>query len=167
MENENQIKSKTQIKKEAEALQKLGEKLSKLPVQHLKSMGLPPALEKALIESQSITSNVAGRRQRQYIGALMREVDPAPIRRALRQTDTSLPIEQEKDRETRIWIDRLLTQDPAVMEEFLCTCPGLERQRLRQLLRNIKKEKKTKKPSKSLRSLEQLVSKSLESKKGS
>ncbi len=160
MENEIQHKSKTQVKKEAEALQKLGEELIKLPIQQLKRMELPPGLQKALVEAQSIKSNIAGRRQRQFIGALMRNVDPETIRRALLETDADRPPESENIKETRLWIDRLLTGDPAVMEEFICACPGLERQRLRQLLRNIKKEKTSGKSSKSLKVLEQLIVKS-------
>ncbi len=157
MENEIQHKSKTQVKKEAEELQKLGEELTKLPRPKLEQMELPDTLRKALIEAQSIKSNIAGRRQRQFIGALMRNVDPEPIRRALLDTDDKLPIESETVKETRMWMDRLLTGDQTVMEEFICACPGLERQRLRQLIRNIKKEKTS---GKSLKVLEQLIVKS-------
>jgi len=164
MENNIQGKSKTQIKKEAEELQKLGEELAKLPRQKLERMALPDNLRNALIEAQSIKSNIAGRRQRQFIGALMRDVDPEPIRQALLQTDTDLPIELEIEKETRVWMDRLLTGDPDIMEEFIRACPGMERQRLRQLLRNIKKEKAIGKSSKSLKALEQLIMKSMNDK---
>ncbi|OGR27541.1 MAG: hypothetical protein A2277_03005 [Desulfobacterales bacterium RIFOXYA12_FULL_46_15] len=152
-------KSKTQIKKEAEELQELGIELSGLPVRRLERLDLPDDLKKALIESRSITSNVAGKRQRQFIGALMRDVDPEPIRQALLQTDTGFPVESETVKETRAWLDRLLSGDPAGLEEFIHAYPGLDYQRLRQLLRNIKKEKATGKASKSLNALEQLVTK--------
>lgn len=164
MEKDIQDKSKTQIKKEAEELQKLGEELIKLPSWQLERMKLPDDLRNALIEARSIKSNIAGRRQRQFIGALMRDVDPEPIRHALLQADADLPIESKIVKATRMWLDRLLTGDPAVMEEFICACPGLERQRLRQLLRNIKKEKTTGKSSKSLKALEQLIMKSMNDK---
>ena len=163
MENNIQGKSKSQIKREAEELQKLGEELIKLPIQQLKGMGLPDKLLNALIEAQSIKSNVAGRRQRQFIGALMRDVDPEPIRQALLQTNAYLPIESKIVKESRKWIDRLLTGNPAVLEELVSACPGLERQRLRQLLRNIKKRKAAGKSSKSFKALEQLITKSLNS----
>ena len=94
----------------------------------------------------------------------MRDVDPEPIRQALLQTDDDLPIESEIVKETRMWMDSLLTGDPAKMEAFICACPGMERQRLRQLLRNIKKEKTTGKSSKSLKALEQLIMKSINDK---
>ena len=91
----------------------------------------------------------------------MRDVDPEPIRHALLQTDPDLPIELEIVKETRMWLDRLLSNDPDGLEAFICACPGLEHQRLRQLLRNIKKEKATGKSSKSLKVLEQLIMKSM------
>ncbi len=164
MKNNTEEKSKTQIKKEAEDLQELGMELLKLPIQRLKHMALPDDLLNALIDSRSITSNVAGKRHRQFIGALMRDVDPEPIRQALLQSHADLPLEPETGKETRVWVDRLLSGDPAGLEEFIRMCPGLEHQRLRQLLRNIKKETPTGKPSKSFKALEQIVTKSLQTK---
>jgi ribosome-associated protein len=161
MKKELEEKSKTQIKKEAETLQEIGMELLKLPVQRLNRMALPDDLRKALIDARSITSNIAGKRQRQFIGALMRDVDPEPIRHALLEPDTGLPVESETVKETRMWLNRLLSNDPAGLEAFVRVCPGLEIQRLRQLLRNIQKEKTTGKASKSLKALEQLIMKSM------
>ncbi len=161
MEKNIQDKSKTQIKKEAEELQKLGVELIKLPEHQLERMDIPDVLRNALIEAKSITSNIAGRRQRQFIGALMRDVDPKPIRLALLQTNADLPMESAMDKEARIWLNRLLKGNPDDLEEFISAFPGMERQRLRQLLRNIKKEKTTRK---SLKALEQLVMKSISNK---
>jgi ribosome-associated protein len=159
MENGIQDKSKTQRKKEAEELQKLGEELTRLPRRQLERMALPDDLQKALLEAQSIKSNIAGRRQRQFIGVLMRNVDPESIRHALLQADEGDPVESEIEKETRTWLDTLLTGDPADMEDFLRACPGTERQRLRQLLRNIKKSEATGKSSKSINVLKQLIMK--------
>ncbi len=165
IEDEFQGKSKTRVKKEAEALQRLGEELANLPRSKLERMDLPQDLLIALLDAQSIKSNIAGRRQRQYIGALMRGVDTEAIRRALLETDFDIPVESKTDEQIRVWLERLSTGEPAVMEEFLSVCPGLERQRLRQLLRNITKEKPAKKPAgKSLNTLKQLIMKSLNSK---
>lgn len=161
MKKELEEKSKTQIKKEAEALQDLGMELLKLPVRRLEGMDLPDDLRKALIDARSITSKIAGRRQRQFIGALMRDVDPEPIRHALLEPDTGLGAEAETVKETRVWLDRLLSNDPADLEAFIRVCPGLEHQRLRQLLRNIQKEKTAGKASKSLKALEQIIMKSM------
>lgn len=157
MKNDIEEKSKTRIKKEAEALQDLGMELLKLPVQRLNRMALPDDLRKALVDARSITSKIAGKRQRQFIGALMRDVDPDPIRRALLEPDTGPPVEPEPVKDARMWMDRLLSNDPAGLEAFVRACPALEHQRLRQLLRNIQKEKPAGKASRSLKTLEQLI----------
>jgi len=162
MENEIQDKSKTQVKKEAEALQNIGEELIKLPRHRLNRMGLPENLLNALIDAQSIKSHIAGRRQRQFIGSLMRDVDPEPIRQALLQNRETPPIESKSIKKTHRWRDKLLTGNPAVMEDFLQAYPGLERQRLKQLIRNALKEKATGgKSSKSLKTLETFIMESM------
>lgn len=157
MENDYQGKSRSQAKREAESLQELGEELIKLSRQQLEGMGLPDALHKALIDSGSIKSNIAARRQRQFIGTLMRDVDPEPIRRALLETLTGLSVEAEIVNEARMWLERLSTGDPAIMESFMGLFPGLDRQRLRQLVRNIKKDKAAGKSSKSSKALEHFI----------
>ncbi len=164
MEDEIQYKSKTKKKKEAEELQRLGLGLNKLSVPQLERIEIPENLRTALIEGKSITSNIAGRRHRQFIGALMRDVSPESIRLALIQAEEEIPVEFEAAKETRMWIDRLLTGDLAEMETLLCEFPGLERQRLRQLMRNIKKEKPGTNTFKSRRALEQLIMTEMSSK---
>ncbi|WP_022666742.1 ribosome biogenesis factor YjgA [Desulfospira joergensenii] len=154
MEDEIQHKSRTEKKKEAEELQRLGLELSKLSVQQLKRIKIPEKLRTALIEGKSITSNVAGRRHRQFIGVLMRDVNPESVRLALLQAETGVPVEFDIKKEIQMRIDRLLADDQAEMETVLNEFPGLERQRLRQLLRNIKKEAGA---SKSRQTLEQLI----------
>ncbi len=157
MEDDIERKSKTQIKKEAEALQRLGEELIDLPLQKLERIKLPDDLMSALIDAKSIKSHIAGRRQRQYIGTLMRSIDPEPIRYALLQTDINIPVESRENEKIRVWRDRLLTGDSDGIEEFLSAFPGLERQRLRQLLRNAQKEQAAGKLSKSVKALEKLI----------
>ena len=164
MENDIQYKSRTQIKKDAEELQKLGEELTKLSTDQLKRMDIPNDLREALIEARSIKSHIAGRRQRQFLGTLMRDVDPEPIRHALLRIDAGRPIESETAKETRMWLDRTATGDPAAIEEFLSACPGADRQKLRQLLRNINKEQTPAKTSKSLKALKQYITENIKNK---
>ncbi len=157
MEGEIQYQSKTQKKKEAEGLQRLGLKLSNLSVQQLKNIEIPENLKIALIEGKSITSNIAGRRHRQFIGALMRDVNPDAISLALQQAEDKNIFESEVAKESRVWTEKLLTGDPAEMEALLQEFPGLERQRLRQLIRNIKKEQAGTKSFKLRETLEKLI----------
>ncbi|MBU6470969.1 MAG: DUF615 domain-containing protein, partial [Gammaproteobacteria bacterium] len=72
--------SRSQLKREVEALQKLGEQLAELPEPQLAALSLPEKLHDAVTQARRITSHGALKRQRQYIGRLMRDVDAAPIR---------------------------------------------------------------------------------------
>jgi ribosomal 50S subunit-associated protein YjgA (DUF615 family) len=79
--------SKTQRKKEVEALQALGERLVELNADQLAKVPLPDDLRDAVLEAKRIRSREGRRRQLQYIGKLMREIDPAPIARELERWD--------------------------------------------------------------------------------
>jgi ribosome-associated protein len=75
--------SRSARKRSAEALQRLGERLLRLRTTQLERLELPPRLLEALLETQRLRSRPAIARGRQYIGRIMREIDPAPIERAL------------------------------------------------------------------------------------
>ena len=76
-------KSRTRKKKEDRALQRLGEQLVALPSGQLETMELPEELLAAIEFARKIRKHGARRRQIQYIGALMRHIDPQPIKTAL------------------------------------------------------------------------------------
>jgi ribosome-associated protein len=75
--------SKSARKRAAHAAQELGEQLTRLADAELEMLGLPEALTAAIREARRISSRAAAARQRQYIGRLMRALDPEPIRAAL------------------------------------------------------------------------------------
>jgi ribosome-associated protein len=75
--------SRSARKRDAEAMQKLGERLIALKPAQLQRFGLPPELLDALLEAQQLRSRAALARQRQYIGRLMRAIDPAPVEQLL------------------------------------------------------------------------------------
>ena len=80
---DTEYKSRTRKKNEDRALQRLGEQLVALPFGQLETMGLPDELLKAIEFARKIRRHSARRRQIQYIGALMRHIDPQPIETAL------------------------------------------------------------------------------------
>jgi ribosome-associated protein len=80
---DTEYKSRTQKKNEDRALQRLGEELVALPFGRLKTMDLPDELLTAIELAHKIKSRGARRRQIQYIGALMRHIDPQPIENSL------------------------------------------------------------------------------------
>lgn len=81
--------SRSAKKRASAALQKLGEDLARLDPEKRKSLGLPPDLEEALLQHDRLTDREACRRQRQFIGRLMREVDAEAIRARL--AELSIP----------------------------------------------------------------------------
>lgn len=76
--------SKTQRKKDMIFLQKLGETLVGLSESQLAKIPLPDDLLESIYLVRSLKSHGAKRRQLQYIGRLMREIDPEPIQKALK-----------------------------------------------------------------------------------
>jgi ribosome-associated protein len=77
--------SRSARKRHAESLQRLGERLLGLKPQQLHRFGLPAVLLEALLETQKLRSRSAHARARQYIGRLMRDIDPEPIEHFLAQ----------------------------------------------------------------------------------
>jgi ribosome-associated protein len=75
--------SRSARKRHAIALQRLGVRLTLLPPARLSQLELPEELLAAVLEAQRLRSRAAIARQRQYIGRLMRALDPAPIEQAL------------------------------------------------------------------------------------
>ena len=86
--------SKSQRKREAHALQALGAQLVALPRAHLARMELPDALREAVVTAQGLRPHGARTRHMQYIGTLMRQLDPAVLhllRAALEPTRVVMP----------------------------------------------------------------------------
>lgn len=145
--------SKTRRKKDMHALQDLGEQLVALSTERLARLDLPEALVDAVREAQRMTKHDEGRRrQMQYVGKLMRGVDPAPIQAALEAfAGTS---KEEVARQHRIERLRLeLLEDEAVIARIASTWPGADLQHLRALRRNALKEKEHNKPPRAFREL--------------
>ena len=77
--------SKSARKREFLALQKLGEELIALHESDIREIGLDEELLEAILDARQIKSHSALRRQKQYIGKIMRHVDPEPIRAAIKR----------------------------------------------------------------------------------
>lgn len=148
--------SKTEMKEDMEALQKLGEELVGLKPSSLDKFPLDDDLREAIANAQRF-KNEAKRRQLQYIGKLMRQIDPEPIQAELdrlRNKHSQATAELHKLEEMR---DRIITEiDPAI-EEVMDQHPEADRQRLRQLARQAQKEKGGNKPPKASREIFQIL----------
>ena len=132
-------KSRTRIKREVEALQALGEELTHLAPETLDAMGLPPDLVAAVTAARGMTQRGARKRQLQFIGRLMRAVDPAPIRRFLadRHRCSSRAAQAFKTAET--WRDLLVSGSDAPLQEVRARFPRADQRRLAQLVGNARR----------------------------
>jgi len=154
---EEHYTSKSQLKREVEALQDLGVKLTELSAGTLKKFSMNESLLDALLFAQTIKSNGAKRRQMQYIGKLMRKVDAEKIQRQYEQFQHAQSKLITKFHQLEMWRDRLLSEGDAAINALLEEEPQFERTRLRQLVRSAAKEKEKNKPSKSARHLFQYI----------
>lgn len=119
--------SKSARKRAALAAQELGEQLLLLPDGALETLGLPAVLRQALREARDITSRAARARQRQYIGRLMRALDPLPVRAALAERNAVSVREAERFRLVERWRARLIDDGGAALAELARAYPGLDR----------------------------------------
>lgn len=131
--------SKTQRKKEMAALQDLGVALVKLNADQLARIDLPDDLRAAIAEARRITDHEGRRRQLQYVGRLMRGVDPEPVRQALAATTGSSRAAVELMHRCERWRDRLLADD-AALTELIGAHPGIDAQPLRATIRAARRE---------------------------
>ena len=120
--------SRSEKKRQSIALQNMGEELTRLGPQEVKNLDLPADLREALQLYARIGDHEGRRRQMQFIGRVMREIDPAPIRAMLdarREVSAAATAALHKAEQ---WRDRLLTADEAelagLVETLLAARPA-------------------------------------------
>ncbi len=148
--------SKTEMKNDMIALQKLGEELVELKPSALAKFPLPEDLAKAIKDAQRFNKE-ARRRQLQYIGKLMRTIDPEPIQAALDKYNNKhaqATIVLHKLEQLR---DKVVAEGDSAIEEVMELYPQADRQRLRLLARQAAKEKNSTKPPKASREIFQVL----------
>lgn len=138
--------SKTNRKKEALHLQALGEKLVKMPAHLIRDIDMPAEIHEAVKFAKTLKSRGALRRQMQYIGTLMREIDPAPVQEAIENIEHGNYKKAGEFKDTELLRDELIAGNTTLIEEILKKCPDADRQQLSQLVRNAVKENMNNKP---------------------
>ena len=158
-EQEYDRPSKSQLKREMTALQKLGEELVAESRDRVKRVPMPEDVRDAILLCQQIKDHEGRRRQMQYVGKKMRTLDEDELAaiqrtldswRGLSKADTAAMHALERRRE------RLLKDDSA-LAELLEQHPELEIQHLRTLIRNARKEQAENKPPKAYREIFQIL----------
>jgi len=140
--------SRTDLKRESEELQALGQALLTLRPDALERLALSDKLLDALTEAKRITNFEGKRRQMQFIGKLMRKLDPAEVdavRAALDEQASGSASEKLALHQAEQWRDRLLQDDDA-LAPWLAQCPATDIQQLRTLIRQARKDALPEKP---------------------
>ena len=130
--------SRSKLKAESDALQKLGIQLLDLPESRLKKLDLPEKLFDAVQEAKRISNFEGKRRQMQYIGKLMRKVDAAPIEAAVVAAKKGSATETLMLHKAEVWRDNLIALDGA-FQQWMNEFPETDAQHLRSLIRQAKK----------------------------
>jgi ribosome-associated protein len=148
--------SKTRRKAEMHALQDMGEILVGLDSKRLTMLAeeaaLPSRLVEAIVEARSITAWGARKRQLQYVGRLMRDVDPEPIRRRLDLWAHGHAVDSAHQHALEQWRNRLIAE-PAALDLLAATRPRLDRPRFRALIARARDERARGQPPHAFREL--------------
>ncbi|MFP4252370.1 MAG: ribosome biogenesis factor YjgA [Guyparkeria sp.] len=131
--------SKSQVKREAHAAQDLGVSLAELDADALDRLPITDRLRDGIEKLKATRSRGAAKRQRQYIGRLMREEDVEAIETALRRLDPHSPENQRRQMQAEAWRDALIAEHEAITR-FIDSYPAVDVQHLRQLQRSARAE---------------------------
>ena len=134
--------TKTDLKREMDALQKLGAELLTLRADLSARLDLPEKLQDALAEARRITNFEGKRRQMQFVGKLMRKLDDdavAAIQAALDEQHSGSAAEKLALHQAEHWRDRLIASDDA-LAAWLAEYPGTVTQHIRALIRQARKD---------------------------
>jgi ribosome-associated protein len=153
--------SKTQLKKQMHDLQALGAELVELNEEQLASIELPERLLDAVKDARRMMKFEARRRQLQYIGKLMRDVDPEPIRNRIDAWKSVSRAHTARLHLLERWRTRLL-EEPDAITELLREYPQTDTARLRLLVRNTHRERESGQPPRNYRALFHLLAEAIE-----
>jgi len=145
--------SKSQKKRDCDALQRISDKLLKLKPDELALIDLPADLKDALNEAHRIHSNSALKRQRQYLGKIIRSCDSEKIEKQLNTVIHRNDTNTAQFKKIESWRDRLIDNDRQVLGEITQQHPALDRQHVHNLVRQAAKEESANKPPAASRKL--------------
>jgi ribosome-associated protein len=152
--------SKSQRKRDMTALQKLGEELVGYTAERLEKVEIPEGLRNAIDQARNIRDHEGRRRQMQYIGRLMRDVDTAPIRAAIDAWAGASREEAAALHSLERWREKLVEDDAALTAfatEHTAALSPDTLQRLRNAVRMARKERSESRPPKHFRELFKLI----------
>ncbi|MDR9497673.1 MAG: ribosome biogenesis factor YjgA [Hydrogenovibrio sp.] len=153
------FESRTDIKKAAQAVTDLGLQLAELSPDRLKRFQLPDEVHNAVLELKKLKKGPAIKRQRQFVGKLLRQNEdllPA-IKQRFMEMEQSAKRQNAQLHKLELWRDRLVAEGDAALSELIEKAPQLDRSHLRQLIRNAQREASAEKPPKASRQIFQYL----------
>jgi len=116
-------------------------------------LDLPAKLLDAVLLARKITKRGGRKRQLQYIGKLMRQIDVEPLKEKLDHIHQAQQAKNAEFHRLEHWRTRLIEEDDDALTEILDALPHADRQHLRQLVRNARQTQNTDKASGASRAL--------------
>ncbi|WP_049630581.1 ribosome biogenesis factor YjgA [Cellvibrio sp. pealriver] len=147
------ILSKSQVKRDMHALQALGESFINMNEKQLAQLPLSEELLDAIYLARKMPLKDARRRQIQYIGRLMREGNHEEIQAAVDKMQNRSDQYVHRQHQVERYRDLLIEGDKQIFQTLVTSCPGIDVQHLRQLIRSAQKEREENKPPASARKL--------------
>jgi ribosome-associated protein len=135
------LPSRSQLKRDSQELRDLGEQLVLMANSHLEKIKLDSSLLAAIKEARRLKNLDARRRQIQYIGKLMRNIDLTEIRYSIDKLNHQSQTFRQHFAMLEQWRDRLIDEGNSAIEEFLIDYPNADRQKIRNLSRQASREK--------------------------
>jgi len=140
MEEPGDFISKSERKRRSTALQDIGARLVKLSREQLARIEMPDELREAVLECRRFTKHEAIRRQLQFIGKLMRDIDPEPLREQLSALEAPSRRQTALFHVAEKWRDELLA-DPQALDRFAKEFPAADASRLQALVEAARAER--------------------------
>lgn len=135
------LPSRSQLKRDSQELRDMGEQLVLMANSHLEKINMDSSLLAAIKEARRLKNLDARRRQIQYIGKLMRNMDLTEIRYSIEKLNHQSQTFRQHFAQLEQWRDRMIDEGNSAIEEFLMAYPNADRQQIRNLLRQAGREK--------------------------
>ena len=149
-------KSKSQVKRELEALKDLGRQLIDLPARQLQMIPMNETTHSAIIDAQSMKKG-AMKRQHRYIAGLLRDEDVVEMRNALAGLLQPHRQQVRAHHQLEQWRDALIAGEDGIVTELAGRFANLDRQYLMQQVRSARKELTLEKPPRAARAIFQYL----------
>ncbi|WP_024851120.1 ribosome biogenesis factor YjgA [Hydrogenovibrio kuenenii] len=152
---QEEFESRTDIKKAAQAVTDLGEKLAEMTESKIRTLNLPDELLNAILLLKRLDKGPAVKRQKAFVGKFLRKNEYLIVDIKEKLMEEELKAQQQNAHFQRLekWRDRLVEEGDDALNEFIEVYPQVDRSFLRQAIRNAQKEAEQNKPPKSSRAI--------------